>query len=297
MPEPLTPETQAALNLSDAERINYINGEFWIKYPRAEEILDKLEYLLSFPKRHRMPNLLIVGDTNNGKTMIVQRFQSKHPAHDNAEGDGIVLPVLVIQAPNVPDEGKFYDEILTSLNAPFKIKEKESKKYFQILRILEGLETRMLIIDELHNIIAGSLNRQRALLNLIKNLGNRLRIPIVGVGTEDAYNAINTDPQLSNRFEPMTLPRWQDNDEYLRLLVSFETMIPLKKPSDLVDDAIADQLLYMSEGIIGELANILSRAAVAAIKDKKERISLKLLESLASSNWILPSERPSPTLK
>lgn len=291
MPAPLIPETQAALNLSDAERINYINGAFWIRYRRAEEILDKLEYLLSFPKRHRMPNLLIVGDTNNGKTMIVQRFQSKHPAHDNAEGDGIVLPVLGIQAPNVPDEGKFYDEILTSLNAPFKIKEKESKKYFQILRILEGLETRMLIIDELHNIIAGSLNRQRALLNLIKNLGNKLRIPIVGVGTEDAYNAINTDPQLSNRFEPMTLPKWQNDGQYLSLLVSFETMIPLKKPSDLVDDAIADQLLYMSEGIFGELANILSRAAVAAIKNKEERISLKLLESLASSNWILPSER------
>ena len=51
-----------------------------------------------------MPNLLMVGETNNGKTMLVQRFRKQHPASNNPGGDDIVLPVLVIQSPPVADE-------------------------------------------------------------------------------------------------------------------------------------------------------------------------------------------------
>lgn len=54
--------------------------------------------LLVFPKQSRMPNLLIVGETNNGKTVLVNRFRDKHPPLDNPNGDAIILPVLYIQA-------------------------------------------------------------------------------------------------------------------------------------------------------------------------------------------------------
>ena len=44
-------------------------------------------------------------------------------------------------------------------------------------------------------------------MNLLRFLGNDLRIPLVGVGTREAYLAIRSDDQLENRFEPLTLPR------------------------------------------------------------------------------------------
>jgi type II secretory pathway predicted ATPase ExeA len=285
----LNDEARAALKLSDEERIKHIDSAHWIGYTRATQILDKLEYLLTFPKRHRMPNLLIVGETNNGKTMTVNRFEEKHKGYDNEEEDAITLPVFVVQAPHTPDEALLYEKMLVKLGAPFKFSERPSKKQFQVMHILEQTSTRVLVIDEIHNIIAGSLNRQRAFLNMLKNFSNDLQIPIVGVGTEDAFNAINTDPQLSNRFEPMTLPKWVMNDEYLRLLASFELMLPLKKPSLLIERSLAERVLYMSEGIIGEISTVLSRAATAAIHDKQERITLKTLKSLT---WTQPSERP-----
>src|SRR2546423_1765777 len=67
---------------------------------------------------------------------------------------------------------------------------------------------RMLIIDEIHHVLAGSLLQQHNFLNTIKHLSNELQIPIVGVGTREAFNALQTDPQLANRFEPVFLPRW-----------------------------------------------------------------------------------------
>ena len=70
----LSPKAAEQLNLDELERIEYIRSSRWIGYPQAQQILTKLEDLLVFPKQNRMPNMLLVGDTNNGKTMLVSHF-------------------------------------------------------------------------------------------------------------------------------------------------------------------------------------------------------------------------------
>src|ERR1700723_631167 len=64
---------------SNESRIRRIRTDRWITYSRAEAALSAMEDLLTFPKRTRMPNLLLVGPTNNGKTMIVEKFRRAHP--------------------------------------------------------------------------------------------------------------------------------------------------------------------------------------------------------------------------
>lgn len=284
----LHPEVRPLLEENERERIKAIAHPRWIGYTRAREVLARLEDLLTHPKTHRMPNLLLVGETNNGKTQIVNRFQQLHPAYDHPTSDGIILPVLIVRAPPVPDEHRLYNRILETLGAPYKHKENIDKKQFQVFRVLRQLRLKMLVIDEIHDIIAGPLTRQRQFLNVVKDLGNELQIPIVGVGTHDAFAALQTDPQLSNRFEPMLLPRWSPGTESRRLLASFEQVLPLRQPSNLSDPALATRLLAMAEGTIGELSSLLSKAAVQAIRMGSERIEIGMLESI---DWIPPSER------
>lgn len=291
----LNKSAEDALGLSIEKRIEYVRRERWIGYEQALDILEMLEDLLTHPKTHRMPNLLLVGDTNNGKTTIINRFQRKHPSHDNAEGDTIIVPVLIVRVPPVPDEGRFYDQILRKLGAPFRESDRASKKQFQVMTIFERLQILILIIDEIHDILAGGLVHQRNFRNAIKHLGNELQIPIVGSGIHEAFNAIQSDPQLSNRFKPVLLPKWKisdgvkpEKDPYLRLLSSFERMLPLAKPSHLSEKGIALKLLSMSEGLIGELSEILRLAAIKAIKSKKEMIDLQVLTQI---RWVPPSER------
>lgn len=284
----LNESTAQLLTLPNRERIERIRSPKWIGYPVAKDILGKLEDLLLYPKTHRMPNLLIVGETNNGKTMLVNRFRKQHPALDNPEGNGVSVPVLVIQAPPVPDEGRFYDTILDALFAPYKPNDRVDKKLTQAIKLLNYVGIKMLVIDEIHHILAGSLNAQRAFLNVIKYLGNEIKIPIVGVGTKDAFRAIQTDPQLSNRFEPAVLPLWSMSDEFLRLLMSFERMLPLKRASNLHQPSLAAKLHSMSEGYLGEVSGLLSKAAVQAVESGKEHIDAGLLDSLG---WAGPSER------
>lgn len=282
------PSVRPAVTLTPEERIHRLRQPHWIAYPRAKGILDKLEDLLSFPQTHRMPNLLIVGDTNNGKTVIVSRFQRLHPANDNATGDHAHVPVLLIQAPPAPDEGQFYCAILEALGAPYRRRSSAGEKQFEVLAVLRTIGIRMLIIDEIHHILAGHLSKQRMFLNVLKYVGNELRIPLIGVGTIDAVRAVQTDAQMANRFEPVGLPRWEMGREFQTLLASFERLLPLKNPSCLAEPVLAAKLLALSDGIIGELSQLLAAAATQAIRSGKERIDEHVL---AKVDWIPPSAR------
>lgn len=284
----ITANARAATDLPPDERIAYIRKTKWFGYQTANDTLDRLEDLLTYPKSDRMPNLLITGDTNNGKTSIIREFIKRYPADDNLDGGAVRVPVFFMQAPPIPDEGRFYDEILELLFAPYSSTDKIGKKEKSALRYLKIVKARMLVIDEIHNLLAGPMNRQQAFLNAIKNLGNNLRIPIVGIGTKEAFRAIHTDKQLANRFKSIYLPKWEYGTEYRRLLASFEYTLALKESSGLSQPQMAKEILRMSEGVLGEISTIISEAAVKAVRANQESISLSTLRDI---KWTLPSKR------
>ena len=284
----LSNTAKETVSLSEKERIYKLKQERWIGYSKAKSLLDKMEDLLYYPPRHRMPCLLLVGDTNNGKTMIVRRFLRQHMPNPNVDGEASIVPVVLVQAPPIPDEQRLYNAILRELFAEFRETDRASRKYSQVVTLLKSVNVRMLIIDEIHDILAGSMKKQHEFLNVIKNLSNELMVPIVGVGTRDALRALQTDPQISNRFEPISLPKWTMDQEYLRLLASFERVLPLKRPSHLTQTDLAQKLLSLSEGYIGELSRILTLATQQAIENQTEQITLKTLNMIA---WVNPSKR------
>jgi hypothetical protein len=280
-------KAQAALALPEEQRIEYILKPRWIGYTHAKQIIAKLDDLLRHPKTHRMPNMLLVGDTNNGKTMLIRRFDRSHPPLENPDG-GITIPVMVVQAPPIPDERRFYSSILEHLLEPHRPRDPAAQQQAQVVRTLRRVNLRMLLIDEIHHVLAGPTVKQRQFLNVLKYLGNELEIPLVAVGTKEAVRAIQTDPQLANRFQPVALPPWEMNRDFLMLLASLERMIPLRRPSNLIQPPLAQRLLALSEGTIGELVALVSAAAVYAVRTQRERVDE---EALAALDWIPPSHR------
>lgn len=286
--EHLSEKARSALDLDDDIRIRKIRSPNWIGYPRARRILDVLEENLTYPKHHRMPNLLIAGRSDNGKSMIARRFDALHPSFDNPDGAGITMPVLMFQAPPVPDESRFYGNILDTLFAPYKPKETSAKKQAQVIALLRRFNVGMLIIDDINNIVAGHVEKQRVVLNVIKFLGNELMIPIAATGTKDALRALQSEPQMASRFDVEPLPNWEMGDEFLRLMASFERLLPLKYPSNLAEQTLAAKILSMSDGTIGSLTKILVKSANHAVRSGAERIDRKILEAI---NWISPMDK------
>nr|WP_051047132.1 TniB family NTP-binding protein [Nocardia asiatica] len=273
--------------LPDAERISYVRADRWIGYTRAMQALARLEGLLSMPGKQRMPNLLLIGATNNGKSMIIEKFRRDHPPVSHADREEI--PVLTVQMPSEPSVSRFYVAVLAALGAPIRPRAPRLAELEQlVLRLLRTCGVRVLVIDELHNVLAGRTDTRREFLNVLRFLGNELRIPLVGVGTRDAYLAIRSDPQLENRFAPFTLPLWEPGDEACALLASFAASFPLRRSSSIATEEMSSYLLTRCEGTIGELTALLSDAAIAAIESGEETIDQR---TLLLASYAGPTER------
>lgn len=276
------------LELSNRDRIQHIKKSRWIGYGRAREILEKLEDLLIHPAQPRMPNMLIVGETNNGKTMLVTKFREKHPASENLTGEAINIPVLYIQAPPSPDERGLYNAILNRLFEFSKKTDPTDAKREQVIEVLKRVNLGLIMVDEIHHLLAGAYVKQRNCLNVLKYLGNELCVPIVGIGTAEAIRAIQTDPQLANRFTPEVLPKWTKNAELARLLASFERVLPLRLASKLSSPELVGRIVDLTGGTIGEMSTLLNAAAVYAINNGEERITIATLNDCG---YMSPTQR------
>ena len=285
----LTNEAQEIINKTNEERIAYISEDRWIHYPQAEEIIHILETIKTYEKnKTRVTSILLVGSPNNGKTSLLGEFIRRNPSYDyyseNSDKltkeffdnyNAIGIPALYILAPNEPNESRLYSNILNKISAPFKERDSIARKQYLVEYYLDLLNVDMLIIDEIHNILSGSVAKQKQVLNAIKNLSNHLKIPIVLSGTKDALRAVSTDTQISSRFRPIYLRKWKMDKEFVSLLATFIKTLPLKKESIVLTSNTAMEILEISDGNIGDIVGLLKKAAIYAIESESERITLK----------------------
>lgn len=204
----LTASAGALLGETDKQRVRAIRSRRWLVYPRAKQVLDRLNLLVDHPRGMRMPSIAIYGDSGMGKTMIMKRFRDQHPPSFNSLTGRLKIPVLAMEMTSRPGERRFYAELLTLLGAPQRPRADIAQMEQAALRIMEAIGVQVLVIDEVHNILAGTYREQRIALKTLRFLSNRLQISLVCFGVNDAREAIGGDVQLARRFEQFTLSRW-----------------------------------------------------------------------------------------
>lgn len=57
--------------------------------------------------------MLIISPTNNGKTMIVEKFRRNRLPYEPDDGEYEVMPVLMVQMPSNPIIQRFYAPIIS----------------------------------------------------------------------------------------------------------------------------------------------------------------------------------------
>ncbi|CAM3590034.1 TniB family NTP-binding protein [Arcobacter aquimarinus] len=281
----LTNEAFEYLSKSDEERIIYCKKDHWIGYGSAVKLVEILEDKFLDPPQMRHEGLLIYGDSNNGKTAILKRMYELHKTKlDYATKDGEAIyeiPIIYFQAPTVPDESRLYSLILDELCVPQKRTDKVVVKANLAKHFLNKLGTRMILIDEIHSALRGNLNKQRTFIDDLKQLSNSLSLTIVLAGTREAYSALSIGNETSTRFPALELPRWNNDRKFRSFVATYEKCLPLKKASNMADNVeLLNALFYQSEGLIGKAVNLLKKAAIKAIKSKREYITVDDIEYL-----------------
>jgi hypothetical protein len=268
----LTSNAAALLAETDAQRIRAIRSRRWLVYPRAKQVLERLNQLLDHPRGTRMPSLAIYGDSGMGKTMIMKRFRDQHPPSFSSLTGKLKTPVLAMEMTSRPGERRFYSELLTLLGAPQRPRADIAQMEQAAMRIIEAIGVQVLVIDEVHNILAGTYREQRIVLNTLRFLSNRLQISLVCFGVNDAREAIGGDVQLARRFEQFTLSRWAANEQFEILIALILRNTPLRQPSVLTAKSLR-RMLQISEGITANLFHIVNTLAIDAIESGQERIT------------------------
>lgn len=281
----LSPRAIELLSAPDAVRIEHINKPAFIPYARATEILGEMEKLITHPQTNRMPNMLIVARSNNGKTELLKEFRRRHPAEERLDEEAIYAPVIYVECPPGPKDDMFLDTALKTVGLNPRGSASPGDKIDMLTSQLVKMKTKVLLLDELNSILAGSVTKQLLLLTTIKYISNQSKISIVAAGTADALNAVATDAQLKSRFPGKLMPRWKDaTPDFRQLLASFEFILPLRMESNLGALQTARLIYGLTEGILGEVATLLRRSAIMAIQSGDECIAEAILKTCASNS-------------
>lgn len=290
--EHLAKPTIEALSKSKQERLLFTKQRRWIPYERAKRILEDLQDIVESPRVTRMPCRLIVSPSNNGKTTIAERFVSSCGLKHDATQGKTTAPVVFVRALTGPDILQFYRLLLEDLGVGYHRREDEADLRARFDDLISELEIMMLILDEANAISVGNKTEQAAFLRELHALTTRSRISLVAFGTQTAGNIFSYGEEFRNRFEPFHLPTWNaepDEDGYVEVedvLAKIEATIPLPRPSHLADHA--SELLAQSDGILGDLSDLVRKMAMRAIQQDKEYMPMSLIKEIA---WVRPSQR------
>ena len=200
------------------DRICLIQSDIWIGFPHAEQVLDRRQSLTEVPRRTSMPGLLVHGASGIGKTMIARNLPRRYvPEYDPMAGI-THTPLSLLQAPPAPDERRFCLHILAAVGAPataIAVRSQNVASFeVRVITLLRDLGLRMIIIDEVHNLLASAHREQRRFLNVLRYLSNDLEVSLVCFGVSDAVDAICGDVLLARWLDEHHLPKWRDDSDF-----------------------------------------------------------------------------------
>jgi hypothetical protein len=267
------------VDLPASQRVLRLLAERFVPHRRVQRLIDEIEFLMFSPRRTRASGIVVGAPQGSGKTMLANWIERRHGAQPAASPDGRrTHPAVAVSMTNARDARTMYNRLLEKLGAPPSAAARYSDRERQLVRILKEFQTRLLVIDEIQDILTSTTRQQRLALDAVKFLMNESSLPVLALGIDKASEAIRVDKHLASRFEHRTLPVWTFDDDLSEFLEALEPFIALKLPSHLSSATIMKALVDISHGVLLKIVQLVVYAAIYAVLEGKERIDVELIK-------------------
>ncbi|GEM49553.1 TniB family NTP-binding protein [Deinococcus cellulosilyticus] len=230
----------------------------WFLIPERETLLQRLSFLVTDPPRHRERSLALIGPANSGKSRLITQFMKMHPAVFGEELD--LKPILLLRMSPLRNTSQLVDRLL-ALVTPVKVSGNEDARTEHLLNLLDVVGTRVIVLDEFHDVLSVGTQTRHHMLTKIKDLNNA-GLRIVPVGTERMVDALSINPEPSTRFTRTKMDALTFEDS-LGVALAFFAHLKLEEWTDTYQKA-AEMVYVRTSGIIGNQLDVLEDVVLQA---------------------------------
>ena len=246
-------------------------------------------------------NLVIIGQTGDGKSTLAAAILRQHPKHRGTDRD--IVPVVYARIPPGATIGGTAEAILMGLGDFSPANGSAATKTQRIATLARGCDVRLLIIDEAQHLYdRGKSYTHYHVGDWLKALVDMLAIPVVLIGLPRTVQLLHVNEQLRRRFTEMlqiSLPSGSTQDcaeGSLRTFVGLCDGVEITIDYEVYDWAEwGERLWYASDGRIGYLSQLL--LGILLSREDKGRLEIRLNDlemSFARYLWrdVVPSLNP-----
>lgn len=271
----LDPRLHEIAGQSVDARISYCLGDRYIPYAYSENLISEVYWIVQEVESKRPKCMLLFGDSGCGKSMILSEV-TRRLGRGGSNSQSV--PIVSVTIPGTSDMKLFFIRILRELDYPFSSKDRKDQLYDQAVMALKAARTKLLVIDELHNLLLSRRELAECMV-CIRDLAN-LPLSILAAGTKTVRTCVAADDQLRHRFRCHALRRWAVNREVRDFVATLESRLPLRAPSDLSEKETLTHLVSRSGGHPATLVTVIREAARSALMAGEERISRAILDEV-----------------
>lgn len=291
--EPLSPaqaKSMTAQAVADhtKQRVAYHSKIWVIETAQLRAILDSATELATLNSvSHGSPRgLIISGEPNVGKTTALTSVGMKlHLAlADRPEAS---VPVMYVILPPRSSGKDLCQQVSRFLGLPYKDSDRPDKLLAAIRTTVSGLGTRVLLLDEVHNLSWGDAMAKTA-SDYLKFFSDTTGLTIVAAGVRATNTAMITQGrgnQIAGRYEAINIEPFghktkRQQQSWRSFIKEYESLLRLKNhsPGSLQD--LSGYLFDRTQGYLGSLALLIQRASLRAITRGTERIDRELLDEI-----------------
>ena len=276
----LDPSIQALADGSNEDRAKRILSDITVYHPNFLGLLNEAEWMVREPRRSRARGIFVSANPGMGKTLLAKELARMFPLKNQSGGreQASAKCAVQISMSGARQTKAILNRILEATGAPISRSVTVGDQEIAVAAHLRRLNCGLLILDEMQDLGGARAGEQVRVLEVIKYLMNELSLPVVALGTESATTPFKSDPHLAARFEVLSLPTWKVGDDLADFLNTYERFLPLKKASDLGKESMQELLVKKSAGITDGVLRCVRRAALWAVVEGGERITMELVK-------------------